>query len=378
MIDINKLRFLNLLRSGIWKTEPDLRLFSGKDIDWDFIYRMSVRHSVVAWIYDGVEMLPYELQPGRDIMMKWYSVVVRIEMTNRKLNKGITEIAGLYKNANIDFVLVKGQGVASVYQKPEHRQPGDIDVYIRREDYEKANAVLSGNGADIPHKSASRDKHVHFKWNGLIVENHVAIVKFSTESYSRAWDDFMERKLYVDLDSVDFNGIRVCVPSDYFNSVYLLLHILQHLLTSGIGLRQVCDWMTVLHHGAHHFDRLEWKKDIKVLGLEKPFGVFAYIAVRFFGMDMNLFPYYDEKYEKLAFSLFDDILDGGNFGREWIHKRHASSPRWKRNFFLFMWIMRRYIKVRKIYPVEAWNSARNIIRNGILHNIELILGKLKK
>lgn len=375
MIDIDKLRFLDLLRSGMWNEKPDLDLFADGKTDWSAIFSMAVRHSAVAWVYDGAVQLPDDLKPSRTAMMKWYSVVVRVEAMNRKLDDGVAALSELYARNGIDSVLLKGQGVASVYPNPSHRQPGDIDVYIGKDNYAKANRLIEEDGAVASHKETAHEKHRNYKWNGLIVENHKEIVKLATKSYNDAWNGFFTRYFDKDCRYLEFDKAKVRLPSDYFNSIYFLLHILQHLLTSGIGLRQVCDWMTVVRCGASGFDYENWKEDIRSLGLERPFSLFAYIAVNFFGLDRSMFPCYDEKMSQTAVALLEDILEGGNFGREWKDEKNLRAPRVIRNISLFKWVLRRYGKIRKIYPVETRNGTLKTIKNGISHNIRLIFKK---
>lgn len=375
MTDIDRKRFLNLLRSGMWNVRPDLRLFADGKTDWNYIFMMSGRHSVVGWVYDGMEMLPDGMKPPRRLVMEWYTVVVRIENMNRRLNDGISGLAGIYGGRGIDFILLKGQGVASAYPNPMHRQPGDIDVYVGRENYRAANTALEEDGGIASHKESLNDKHRHFKWKGLIVENHRDIVRLSTKSYSKAWNAFVERHLHEGNRELEIGKSEVKLPSDYFNSVYLLLHILQHLMSSGIGLRQVCDWMTVVKRGYGDFARDEWMHDIKSLGMERPFELFSYIAVELFGLEKEMFPFYDENCREPALMLADDIIAGGNFGKEWSDERPVTGPRIKRNFVLLSWVLRRYRKVRKIYPVEAWNHTLVTIKNGILRNIGRIFQK---
>lgn len=373
MVGLEEKRFLSLLRSGIWNVKADLSLFCGAKVDWDYIFRLSSRHSVTAWVYDGIEMLPPELKPSGRFMLKWFSVVMRIEAMNRKINSGIADIARLYAKNNIDWALFKGQSLATLYPNPLHRQPGDIDGYIGRKNYNKANCLLETIGGRRPFKESSDDKHVHFEWNGLIVENHIDMVRFSTKSYSEAWDRFLYKHFNNSYGILDFENLPVNVPSAYFNSIYLIVHIIQHLIADGIGLRQICDFMTVIKNSPLDFDNEQWTSDIKSLGLERVYGVMACIGNKYFGLEKSKFPFYSEEYAVLADYLIEDILEGGNFGKEWQNRRFVKGGRFKRNIYLLKWVLGRYRFVRKIYPVESFNRTVSIIKVGIKHNFDRLL-----
>lgn len=369
MISIDEKKFLSLLGSGLGNKDTEISLFADKETDWNYIFKMSYRHSVLAWVYDGIEKLPPELKPSGQFLMKWYTFVIRVETMNRKINTGIIDLAKLYSGSNIDFVLFKGQALSSLYPRPLHRQPGDVDVYIGEENYKRANRLLEMSGGKGSHIMSEKDKHSLFEWNGIVVENHIDMVRFATKTYSKAWNVFCEKNFVCGNIKLDIGNIEINVPSPYFNSIYLLLHILQHLQTSGIGLRQVCDFMTVIRNSAAEFDKDMWIKDIRSLGLERAYSVMACIGNIYFGIDVSLFPFYNQKYTGLAHKVMGDILEGGNFGREWKKQRFGTGNRLKRNIYLLKWIFRRFFFVRKLYPVESFNLALSMVSIGIKHNL---------
>lgn len=368
----NKVLFFDLLHSGMWGRKPDLSLYDSFEPDWIYICKLANKHAVLGWIYDGINALPENIRPRKKLHLKLFSMLLNIEKSNRILNLTVQEISKIYNSANISFILLKGQGMASYYNRPNHRQPGDIDAYIGKEKYECANILLYENGAVSMHFENLKDKHRSFEFKGVTIENHLDVVRFYTSDYSKAWKIFQEEKLYAECNVVTFGDEKVYVPSPYFNSIYLLLHILQHLQTSGIGLRQVCDFMTVIRGSAADFDREMWIRDIRSLGLERAYGVMACIGNIYFGIDSSLFPFYDSKYTVLAHKVMDDILEGGNFGREWKKQRFGDGNRLKRNFHLFVWVIRRFFFIRKIYPVESFNSAAVKIVEGIRNNLNRI------
>ena len=364
----NKVLFFDLLHSGMWGCEPDLSLYDSFEPDWIYICRLANKHAVLGWIYDGIDALPENMRPRKEIQLKLFSMLLNIEKSNRILDFTIKEISKIYNSANIPFILLKGQGIASCYNRPNHRQPGDIDVYIGKEKYECANKLLSENGAVSMHLENLKDKHRCFEFKGVTIENHLDIVRFYTSDYSEAWKIFQEEKMYSECGIVNFGDEKVYVPSPYFNSIYLLLHILQHLQSSGIGLRQLCDFMTVIRNSASNFDKDIWIADIRSLGLEHAYGVMACIGNIYFGIDCSLFPFYDSKYTELAHKMMNDILEGGNFGREWKKQRFVDGNRIKRNIYLLKWVLQRFFFVRKLYPVESFNLALSTVSRGIKNN----------
>ena len=120
-------QFLELLRSGLWDRPADSSIF--KETDWKNVYRIAIEQTVIAIITYGIETLPKEMLPPKEIMMKLLVARLRIEQSHNLLNSTLNQIIKALKDDGIPSVLLKGQGVAQNYWKPEGRNCGDIDLY---------------------------------------------------------------------------------------------------------------------------------------------------------------------------------------------------------------------------------------------------------
>ena len=126
--------FLTLVRSGLWNTPVDPTPFSSMNsADWEEIYQLARTQALLAITFDGVLSLPAELRPPRPLYLQWAAKVVQIEQSNLRLNEELPEVFMPYREAGLHPILLKGQGIATHYINPLHRQCGDIDVYIGKE-----------------------------------------------------------------------------------------------------------------------------------------------------------------------------------------------------------------------------------------------------
>lgn len=364
-MDRNRERFFSLLRAGMWGTQPDVSLLEGGDTDWQCIYEWARHHAVLAWIYDGIELLPQDLRPNRAVMMKWFSVVVQIEEANAGINSRIAGLARLYSSAGIPFVLLKGQGLASCYPNPYHRQCGDIDVYVGRDNYLRANDTLVYDGGSVVETEDKHDKHTAIRWRGVVVENHQDVARLYTPAYNRRLQAFVREAMDSAEASFVVSGIKVRVPSHYFNSIYVLVHALVHLLSTGVGLRQICDWVCVMRNHASSFDRERWLEDIDSMGLRRPYVIFGHIAVNYLGLAPEVLPVSCDGVCPDAEFVMDDIFDAGNFGNAWTGERRVSSHPLKRKCYSVLWIVKRYFRMRSVCPVEASYRSVGMFATGI-------------
>lgn len=62
--------FFSLLRSGLWGTQADVRLFGSLSAaDWDELYHIARKQALIALIFDGVNTLPAGLRPPHPLYL---------------------------------------------------------------------------------------------------------------------------------------------------------------------------------------------------------------------------------------------------------------------------------------------------------------------
>ena len=52
---------------------------------------MAVQQTLAGVLFAGVERLPAEQRPPREVLLKWYALAERIKQTNRVLNQRAVE-----------------------------------------------------------------------------------------------------------------------------------------------------------------------------------------------------------------------------------------------------------------------------------------------
>ena len=99
------------------------------------------------------------------------------------------------------------------------------------------------------------------------------------------------------------------------NALYIFIHLFHHLIHSGVGLRQLCDWMMWLHQYKDVIDRAELKGHLHVLELERPYCVLGAVLTEHLGLPEEEFPLaITDKDRKRSRKVFTDIMKMGNFG----------------------------------------------------------------
>ncbi len=154
--------------------------------------------------------------------------------------KYVTQLLG---EEGICAIVLKGVATASCYPTPELRKSGDIDLLIPQgEDLQRAAEVLErANFTKCGTQLALH--HVEMKnEEGISIELHRMLAEpFESQRMNR----YLEALLPEFAANVKVNdswGVAFYQPTDAYHAFYLVLHMLQHFLRAGFGLKFLCDW----------------------------------------------------------------------------------------------------------------------------------------
>ena len=82
-------QFFSLVQSGLWGTATDAGLFDAQT-DWAQLYQSAKAQALLGITFDGMQTLPQELRPKRELYLKWCNTLLQIEEHNHVLNQELT------------------------------------------------------------------------------------------------------------------------------------------------------------------------------------------------------------------------------------------------------------------------------------------------
>jgi len=344
--------FLALVRSGLWNTSADPALFSAMAAtDWEELYQLARTQALLAITFDGILSLPAEARPPRPLYLQWATRVAQIEQANTHLNTELPEIFLAYQEAGLHPVLLKGQGIATYYINPLHRQCGDIDIYIGKEGQPVANRALLSRGAEA--EGEASDKHASYSFHGIHVENHRIILRINNPLGNRYFQRLVRQWYPQHTEVREIHEYPVGTPPVTFNALYIFMHAFVHFLNSGIGLRQVCDWTRLLATRHEAIDTLLLEQHLRKTGLLRAAKAFGYITVRHLGLPEECLPFSVKGMEQAGEVLLEDIFATGNFGQHDARIKPRPKGYWAGKWYTFCRATKRCLKLRKYAPNEA-------------------------
>lgn len=224
---------LILLRQSLWKESLPLPA----EVNWETVDILSQEQSVYPFAYDGAIAGNVAVPPP--ILAKWKTKLLHSVMNNERLLFAQDKLLHWFAQADIPVVVLKGSSVARYYPQPSLRILGDIDLLINISDIEKAKEVLVLHG--YIHHESTHAFHLDFQGPGVHVELHHRVTELPNSAGGHIAEEetsqFMEH-----ICSAIVHNHTFPVLSETNQALTLLLHMIRHMFSSGIGLRQLCDW----------------------------------------------------------------------------------------------------------------------------------------
>lgn len=311
--------------------------YAPSDVEWRLLFDMAVRQSLLGICACGVESLPSEQRPPRDVAMRLAVLVSSIEQRNKWLTDKCGEITELLAYDGFDTCILKGQGIASLYPNPLRRQSGDIDILCFKQNRDHTDYCnISLMDAVVGYVRS------HTMQAGKVVYHHADMyVAFGRSGdgnvlyLSPAHGDAIEIEMhyrpswfYSPLRNWRFQRWYDChrydmekspdgqflMPTAEFNAVYILVHIYRHLFDEGVGLRQLLDYYYVLQRLADiDGDMGMVCSTLQQLGMKRFCRAVMFVLREVFGMADCYMPFPAD--EREGSFLLDEIMLAGNFGR---------------------------------------------------------------
>ena len=355
--------FFSLLRNALWGTPVEIPQGFA---DWAKVARTAKIQSALGLA--GDVMLSdsgIASAMSSDLKTKIKTFMMANIMTHGKLNNVLVKVVSELDAAGIPSVLLKGQGLAQYYPKPELRQCGDIDLYVGLQNYAGSYDVLRPLATEIEdRKSLEVGKHYDFFVGKVAVEIHRYSDRYPTSKLDRIYQEVSLEGLGKNLVPIQFGGVEVMTPSDEYNAFYIFSHLFHHFLINGLGARQLCDWMLFLRSRSSHIDMRSLNTTLQRLDMLKPWQAFGCVLVKYFGMPAEAFPFYDPSQESKADKIVKRLLDEGNFGKE----RDVYKKRGKIYLINKTWAMLAHIGrslgLLFLFPRHSFRQIWHTISNG--------------
>lgn len=328
--------YLDFLRFSLHDDNPIPPTVS--DIDWDGLLLFGQNQAISGVLYHGLERMgnsPYK--PSSATIVKWYATYALIKKTNIQVYRDASALTqGLYHDYLVKSCVLKGQGNALMYPDPYMRTSGDIDIWCK----------IQPESADKSVHEQPKNKRKNYFWTvdpeiiklikiarqqdkqGEISYHHIELNVMKTpvelhffpsfmgnivhEKRLRNWFEAHKDEQFRNVVQLPDGLGTICVPTDSFNVVFQLSHLMHHFFFEGIGLRQMIDYYYLLRRGLNADEKQRLIPVLRHTGMFKFASAVMYIMQEVLGLESNFLLVKPNK--RLGRLLLSEIIHSGNFG----------------------------------------------------------------
>ena len=127
-----------------------LQVLAGAAIDWDYLFRLAQRHSVLPLIYRQLQTHASDLVP-KDHLVQFKQSYQENVARNLVLTSELMTLLRTFANAGIESVPFKGPALALIaYDDVSLRRFVDLDVIVKKEDVFRARDIILQAGYKTP------------------------------------------------------------------------------------------------------------------------------------------------------------------------------------------------------------------------------------
>ncbi len=283
-----------------------------EDINWAMVYNESIQQTVVLFASDAIT--PYTDIIPKEVMGKWLAYSAKSFSSNMFVVNYQNELVDFLQNNNYKYIILKGLSSASYYEKPDLRMLGDVDFLIENHKKDEIAQCLQNQLNYSIYKSIDHICHITMTRGRAAIEMHFEIPGIPHGKNGEYVREFI-KSILDDVQNSKLVDCEFTAPSHLYHGVIILLHMLHHMTTEGLGLRHLCDWGAFVNKTANmDFWNTDFIPFLKKINLVTYASVMASVCHKYMGIDMpkNL-PVADDA---ICGEIMNDILLSGNFGNK--------------------------------------------------------------
>ncbi len=257
---------------------------------------------VLSWL-DGTIATDEERQKYKVQKAEYQASSVRNLYYHKELNK-------LLSAHDIPYVILKGQASAYYYPDPALRVMGDVDFLVAMSAVDEVDELLVSQGFKKLDGAEKHEYHWAYKKDREALELHwdvPGVPETNNETIKSYLSDIIEKRRMIQALGGEF-----AIPAPVHHGLVLLLHTINHMTATGVGLRHLCDWLVFANSLTEEDFVNTFEKPLRDVGLWKFAQVLSKIGVMYFGCEDR--DWCKEADESLCTAFLEDVFAGGNFG----------------------------------------------------------------
>ncbi len=379
-----ELLLISYLRQSLTGEEEQI---SADEEELKGVYKLAAAHGVTGLLYES----PFLQAAPEDIKKRINADVRRTILQNYRILFADKYVIGRLKKNNINAVILKGPATGSLYKVPEMRKTGDVDVLLINEaDEKKAKEVMQSCGYRESGVQHANHHTVYDSGEGFEIELHTDFVEpFDNERINRLMAD-TRKSAGENIINETVMGVSLPILKDGYHAYGLILHMLQHFLRAGFGIRLICDWVVFWNRDIEEEEKKKYLDLVTGSGIKGFSDLITAVCCEYLGLKEEFVEFMDVNVGVDIEKFMIELFEAGEFGkteaarmvalrgdspaeyiREFHHQMHLNYPKAGRMFIFWpvLWVITlcRFLKNnRTVRGVSTGEIMKNASKRGAL------------
>ena len=290
------------------------------DVEWDKVYHEMQNHRIASLAGNVLQ----EIENLDDTLgITWMSRIARNVQKFYQILDMQQQTMELLESHEINAVVLKGAAAAKYYPEPSYRAMGDIDLLLGNKDADSVRALMLANGFTEKDPEKVYRRHFAMMKDGIEYEMHRSFSTLKDAGKAKMLDDLLLAAME-EACVQDYDGYRYRMLPELQNGLVILEHVNHHLNT-GIGLRQILDWVMYVDRVLDdEFWRLHFQPVARELGLAELAMTITRMGQMYIGLKTENRTWCMGADEQLCQDFLEYVLENGNFGLKHGAKNNAA------------------------------------------------------
>ncbi len=304
-----------------------------KDMDWNRLIQLAKEHSILNFVYYGVDCIPIEHKPDKDVCDLLYKAFVNSVVRNYNQIEGVKELFEAFEKEKIYALAVKGICTKEHYPQTDMRTMGDIDILYQPQQNGKVKKIMRQLGYDGHVEGRQHDCYSRRPY--LAVEMHRELVE-ADSAYTAYYENIWERVK----PKENCQYVQEMTLEDEY--IYTLIHLARHFQNGGIGIRFIMD--VYVYNGLEDMDWKYVESELEQLQLREFYGNISKLAEEWFGKETSA-----EEDRPLLDKLATYVIANGTFGTQ-RNAAAVSIAKQGKTQFLMKAVFPNYANMKSMFP----------------------------
>lgn len=350
--------FFSILRLSLWDREEDKRtlqrLLEQRSYSWPAVLQAFVDHALLGVVANTILSLSDTDQPDEKQRSFIVQYVANLCQRHFLIQQVIVEVFESLETVGCSPILLKGEGLAQLYSSQCVRACGDVDVYVGKQDFDKAVACMQSicEAKDVAHaKFGNHDYSVSYR--GILFEVHFTPGYASVEKAEQRFQQLATEWLVPErCESITILGKKILVPAAQYNLLYNFEHLARHYRNSELGIRQFVDWAVLLDK--LHFNDSILKQNLEDLQVLDAWQRMAGVMQVALGVEQV--PFVEQRANRRSQKILTVVMSRGNFAQQ------STELEAKGGIFYILSLFKKLREIALVFPDYAWKWLQKQLR----------------